>query len=71
MLKTIVEIEEMLFISKSKIKYIIKKMGILPIKRGAQNQVYYSDEQVELIKENNPQNYEGNNFIIMQSKINF
>lgn len=71
MLKTIVEIEEMLFISKSKIKYIIKKMGILPIKRGPQNQVYYSDEQVELIKENNPQNYEGNNLIIMQSKINF
>lgn len=56
----LIEIEEMLFISKSKIKYIIEKMGIVPVKRGSQNQVYYSAEQVELIKENNPAYYTEN-----------
>lgn len=68
----LVEIEEKLFLSKSKIKYIIKKMGIVPIKRGRQNQVYYSEYQVELIKENDFRNYTKNEgFVFLESRINY
>ena len=57
------DIVELLFISKSKVKYTIEKLGIVPVKRGRQNQVYYSREQVELIKENNPIHYAKNDEI--------
>jgi hypothetical protein len=67
----IVEIESLAGMSKSKIKEVIKGMGIVPVNRGPQNQVYYSKEQVEIIKENNPRNYIGNDFITFESKINF
>jgi len=67
---TLVEIEKMLCMSKSKIKYTIEKLGIIPVKRGRQNQVYYDKEQIELIVENNPKYYE-KNYILLPSKINF
>ena len=57
------DIVELLFISKTKVKYVIKNLGIVPFKRGRQNQVYYSREQVELIKENNPIHYAKNDVI--------
>lgn len=67
----IVEIEGMIGMSKSKIKKIVKGMGIVPAKRGCQNQVYYNKEQIEIIKENNPRNYTRNDYIVFESKINF
>jgi len=68
----IVDIEDELFFSKSKIKYVIKNMGILPIYRGKRNELYYSSEQVELIKENDFRNYSKNDgFVLYKSKINF
>jgi len=53
-MKTIDDIEQDLFLSKSKIKNIIKNLGIDPIKKDKYNKFYYTDEQVTLIKENNP-----------------
>ena len=68
---TISDIEECLFISKSKIKYIIKLMGIVKVKNDKHNRFYYNAEQVELIKENNPKNYaENDGFMIYPSKLN-
>ena len=71
-MKKLVEIEDMLFMSKSQIKRIIKNIGIVPVKRGSQRQVYYDLEQIELIKENNPLQYiKENEFIILESKMNY
>jgi len=68
---TLTEIEEMIFISKSKIKTIIDKMGIVPVKRGKYNRDYFDLEQIQLIKENNPAYYTENMYYKNPFKINY
>ena len=68
---SLLDIETTLFLSKSKVKYVIKKMGIIPIEKTNHNKYFYSFEQVELIKENDFRNYAKNDgFVIYNSKIN-
>ena len=67
-MKTILDLEEELFMCRNRIKYIIKSMGI--IHSGIKGRSFlYNKYQVELIKENNPMNYE--KYIVIESKMNY
>jgi hypothetical protein len=71
-LYSILDICEMLFLSKSKVIYVIKKLGLTPAERKKYNQYFYTKEQVELIKENNPKHYKSyTNYLIFESKANY
>ncbi len=67
-MKTRLDLEEELFMCRSKIKYIINSMGIKPA--GIKGRSFlYNKYQAELIKENNPMNYE--KYIVIESKMNY
>lgn len=66
-MQTILELEDEIGMCKSRIKYIIKLMGILPAGKIGK-QFLYDKYQVELIKDNNQLYHE--KFITIESKMN-
>ena len=62
--------EDIGLFSITKINYIIEKMGIVPVKKVGKYR-YYTEEQVDLIKENCTRNYQENKFLYFESKMNF
>ena len=65
------DIENQFFISVEQTKRIIDLMGIIPAYIRVKK-YYFSEAQVQLIIENNPRNYEREEFIIVkESKMNY